>query len=116
MRKFSFSEQNDMSRKIYNLDEIIDDIPKMYCQGCGSKVSKNTLVNFLSNQKSNNELSDATEIKFEQSAVLQTIDHIKLFKSINPYDFGIISYLHSQMIFYLLAARYTFKCFNWGSF
>ena len=25
-----------------------------------------------------------------------TIDHIKLFKSINPYDFGIISYLHSQ--------------------
>ena len=96
MRKFSFSEQNDMNKKIYNLNNFKDDTPKMYCQGCGSKVSKNTLINFLSNQNNNKELSDSTEIKFEQSAVLQTIDHIKLFKSINPYDFGIISYLHSQ--------------------
>lgn len=68
----------------------------MYCQGCGSKVSKNTLINFLSSQKTNKELSDATEIKFTQNNILQTIDHIKLFKSFNPYDFGIISYLHSQ--------------------
>ena len=68
----------------------------MYCQGCGSKVSKNTLINFLSSQKTNNELSDATEIKFKQNEILQTIDHIKLFKSFNPYDFGVISYLHSQ--------------------
>ena len=96
MRKFSFSEQNDMNKKIYNLNNLKDDTLKMYCQGCGSKVSKNTLINFLSNQNNNKELSDSTEIKFEQSAVLQTIDHIKLFKSINPYDFGIISYLHSQ--------------------
>ncbi len=96
MRKFSFSEQNNMNKKIYNLNNFKDDTPKMYCQGCGSKVSKNTLINFLSNQNNNKELSDSTEIKFEQSAVLQTIDHIKLFKSINPYDFGIISYLHSQ--------------------
>ncbi len=96
MRKFSFSEQNDMNKKIYNLNNFKDDTPKMYCQGCGSKVSKNTLINFLSNQNNNKELSDSTEIKFEQSTVLQTIDHIKLFKSINPYDFGIISYLHSQ--------------------
>ena len=50
----------------------------------------------MSNQKSNNELSDATEIKFKQNEILQTIDHIKLFKSFNPYDFGVISYLHSQ--------------------
>jgi len=96
MKKFSFPEQTNMHKKIHNLSEINDDIPKMYCQGCGSKVSKNTLVNYLSNQKSNNELSDATEIKFEQDEILQTIDHIKLFKSFNPYDFGIISYLHSQ--------------------
>ena len=96
MRKFSFSEQNGMNKKIYNLNNFNDYTPKMYCQGCGSKVSKNTLINFLSNQNNNKELSDSTEIKFEQSAVLQTIDHIKLFKSINPYDFGIISYLHSQ--------------------
>ena len=96
MRKFSFSEQNDMNKKIYNLNNFKDDTPKMYCQGCGSKVSKNTLINYLSNQNNNKELSDSTEIKFDQSTVLQTIDHIKLFKSINPYDFGIISYLHSQ--------------------
>jgi len=96
MKKFSFPEHKDMHKKIHNLNEINDDIPKMYCQGCGSKVSKNTLVNFLSNQKSNNELSDATEIKFKQNEILQTIDHIKLFQSFNPYDFGIISYLHSQ--------------------
>ena len=96
MKKFSFPEHKDMHKKIHNLNEIKDDIPKMYCQGCGSKVSKNTLVNFLSNQKSNNELSDATEIKFKQNEILQTIDHIKLFQSFNPYDFGIISYLHSQ--------------------
>lgn len=96
MKKFSFPEKADMRKKIHNLYEINDDIPKMYCQGCGSKVSKNTLVNFLSDQKSNNELSDATEIKFKQNEILQTIDHIKLFKSFNPYDFGVISYLHSQ--------------------
>ena len=96
MKKFSFPEQNDMNKKIFNLNNFKDDIPKMYCQGCGSKVSKNTLVNYLSNQKTNNELSDATEIKFNHQDILQTIDHIKLFKSFNPYDFGIISYLHSQ--------------------
>ena len=77
-----------MNKRIYNLNNFKDHTPKMYCQGCGSKVSKNTLINFLSNQNNNKELSDSTEIKFEQSAVLQTIDHIKLFKSINPYDFG----------------------------
>ena len=96
MKKFSFPDQTNMHKKIHNLNEINDDTPKMYCQGCGSKVSKNTLVNYLSNQKSNNELSDATEITFEQNEIIQTIDHIKLFKSFNPYDFGIISYLHSQ--------------------
>ena len=96
MKKFSFPGQTDMNKKIFSLNENKDDIPKMYCQGCGSKVSKNTLIHFLSGQKTNKELSDATEIKFKQNNILQTIDHIKLFKSFNPYDFGIISYLHSQ--------------------
>ena len=96
MKKFSFPGQTDMNKKIFNLIENKEDIPKMYCQGCGSKVSKNTLVNYLANQKTNNELSDATEIKFNHRDILQTIDHIKLFNSFNPYDFGIISYLHSQ--------------------
>ena len=96
MKKFSFPGKTDMKKKIFNLNENKDDIPKMFCQGCGSKVSKNTLINFLSSQKTNKELSDATEIEFKQNNILQTIDHIKLFKSFNPYDFGIISYLHSQ--------------------
>ena len=96
MKKFYFPGQIDMNKKIFNLNEYKDDIPKMFCQGCGSKVSKNTLSNFLSSQKTNQELSDATEIEFKQNNILQTIDHIKLFKSFNPYDFGIISYLHSQ--------------------
>ena len=96
MRKFSFSEQTDMNKKIYYLNNFKDDTPKMYCQGCGSKVSKNTLINFLSNQNNNKELSDSIEIKFEQNNILQTIDHVKLFRSLNPYDFGVISYLHSK--------------------
>ena len=96
MKKFSFPGKTDMNKKIFNLNKNKDDIPKMYCQGCGSKVSKNTLIDFLSSEKTNKELSDATEIKFTQNNILQTIDHIKLFKSFNPYDFGIISYLHSQ--------------------
>jgi selenide,water dikinase len=54
------------------------------------------LINFLSSQKTKKERSDATEIKFKQNNILKTIDHIKLFKSLNPYDFGIISYLHCQ--------------------
>ena len=32
MKKFSFLEQTNMSKKIYNLYEINKDIPKMYCQ------------------------------------------------------------------------------------
>ena len=52
MKKFSFPGIKLICiRKYHNLNEINDDTPKMYCQGCGSKVSKNTLVNYLSNQK-----------------------------------------------------------------
>src|SRR5210317_332248 len=80
IKKFSFKNKTDMNKKKYVLSISKQNKSKMYCQGCGSKVSKNTLVNFLSDQKSNKELSDATEIKFEQNNILQTIDHIKLFK------------------------------------
>ena len=31
----------------------------MYCQGCGSKVSKNTLLDYLIIDKTNSELSDS---------------------------------------------------------
>ena len=83
-----------MTKKNLELEKSKD--VKMYCQGCGSKVSKNTLVNFLNEEKSNPELSDASIINTSTSSLLQSIDHIKLFTSLNPYDFGIISYLHSQ--------------------
>ena len=35
MKKFSFPDQTNMHKKIHNLNEINDDTPKMYCQGCG---------------------------------------------------------------------------------
>ena len=96
IKKFSFPDKTNMKKKIYELNILKQNNSKMYCQGCGSKVSKITLFNFLSDQKRNKELSDATEINFKKKNILQTIDHIKHFNSINPYDFGIISYLHSQ--------------------
>ena len=68
----------------------------MYCQGCGSKVSKKTLVKFLNSESSNPELSDASIVNNNSLSQLQSIDHIKLFSSFNPFDFGVISYLHSQ--------------------
>ena len=68
----------------------------MYCQGCGSKISKVTLLDYLSENSNNNELADSSIVKFPNNQILQTVDHIKLFNSIDPFDFGIISYLHSQ--------------------
>ena len=69
---------------------------KMYCQGCGSKVSKKNLINFLKKENLNTNLSDSSKIIMNSKTILQTIDHIKHFNSFNPYDFGRISYLHSQ--------------------
>jgi selenide,water dikinase len=69
---------------------------EMYCQGCGSKISKATLIDYLSENSKNNELADSSIVKFSNNKILQTVDHIKLFNSIDPFDFGIISYLHSQ--------------------
>ena len=69
---------------------------EMYCQGCGSKVSKKNLINFLNKETSNTNLSDSSNIMFKSKSILETIDHIKHFNSMNPFDFGRISYLHSQ--------------------
>ncbi len=94
INKFKFTNNMSITKKNIELEKSKD--VKMYCQGCGSKVSKKTLVNFLNEEKSNPELSDASIINTSTSSLLQSIDHIKLFTSLNPYDFGIISYLHSQ--------------------
>mgnify|MGYP001962302884 FL=1 len=94
INKFKFTNNISMTKKNLELENLKD--IKMYCQGCGSKVSKKTLVNFLNEENSNPELSDASRINTNSSYMLQSIDHIKLFTSLNPYDFGIISYLHSQ--------------------
>ena len=94
IKKFKFTNNSSMTKKNFELEKSKN--IKMYCQGCGSKVSKNTLVNFLNEENINPELSDATIINTNTSSILQSIDHIKLFTSLNPFDFGIISYLHSQ--------------------
>ena len=52
--------------------------------------------NFLKKEDVNHELSDSSTIETNSSSLIQSIDHIKLFSSLNPYDFGVISYLHSQ--------------------
>ena len=97
MGKFKFPNQNKMNKKIKYLRDINkNNSDIMHCQGCGSKVSKITLIDYLNKKKLNFKLEDSTIIKNKSNKILQTIDHIKLFSSFNPYDFGIISYLHSQ--------------------
>ncbi len=88
------SSKTMLKKRIFELDskENID----MYCQGCGSKVSKINLVEYLSSINMNHKLSDSEIIKMEKNNFLQSIDHIKSFSSINPFDFGRISFLHSQ--------------------
>ena len=95
IKKFSFPEKTLMNKKKYLLKDS-KDRNEMFCQGCGSKVSKKSLIGYLKKNKINKELTDSTLIKINQKYILQTIDHIKLFQSFDPYDFGIISYLHSQ--------------------
>ena len=95
MKKFSFSNKLNMKKKIVSTNFEIPN-QEMYCQGCGSKVSKVTLMDYLSESSNENELADSSIVKFNNNQILQTIDHIKLFNSIDPFDFGMISYLHSQ--------------------
>ncbi len=94
INKFKFNINSSMAFRYFELEKSTN--IKMYCQGCGSKVSKNTLVNFLNEENFNSDLPDSSVININSSSLLQTIDHIKLFTSLNPYNFGVISYLHSQ--------------------
>ncbi len=94
INKFKFTYNSKMSFRNFELEKPTN--IEMYCQGCGSKVSKNTLVNFLHEEHSHIDLPDSSIININSSSLLQSIDHIKLFTSLNPFDFGIISYLHSQ--------------------
>ena len=95
INKFKFTKDLKMNKKDFELENSEE--TKMYCQGCGSKVSKNTLISYLKNMNNNNiELADSSVIYNKSLKTLQTIDHIKLFSSLNPFDFGKISYLHSQ--------------------
>ncbi len=94
INKFKFTENQNMTKKNFELENSKDN--KMYCQGCGSKVSKSTLVNYIKKIDNNVDLRDSSIINNNSSKILQTIDHIKLFSSLNPFDFGKISYLHSQ--------------------
>ena len=95
IKRFSFPNKLSMKKKIIS-DGFKLTNQEMYCQGCGSKVSKATLLDYLSESSNNNELADSSIVKFPNNQILQTVDHIKLFNSIDPFDFGIISYLHSQ--------------------
>ena len=94
INKFKFANNLQMTKKNFELENFEN--TKMYCQGCGSKVSKNTLINYIKKTSENIYLKDSSIVNNKSLQILQTIDHIKLYSSLNPFDFGIISYLHSQ--------------------
>ena len=93
IKKFKFTNIQ-MTKRNFELENFEN--TKMYCQGCGSKVSKNTLINYIKKTTENTYLRDSSIVNNKSLKILQTIDHIKLFSSFNPFDFGKISYLHSQ--------------------
>ncbi len=94
INNFRFTNNLQMNKRSFELENFKN--TKMYCQGCGSKVSKNTLINYLKKTSDNIYLKDSSIVNNKSLQILQTIDHIKLFSSLNPFDFGKISYLHSQ--------------------
>ena len=96
LKKFFFDSKKIMIKKNIFYKDFKDELSKMYCQGCGSKVSKKNLINYLEKNNQNSHLSDASIVDNGSTKILQTIDHIKHFSSFNPFDFGAISYLHSQ--------------------
>ncbi|MDB2435046.1 selenide, water dikinase SelD [Alphaproteobacteria bacterium] len=102
MKKFSFENPMNNLKDIIKLplsDKIINQINlKMRCEGCGSKLSKDDLSDYLHNSNSLNAevLSDAATIHIPSNEFTQSIDHIKYFAEMNPYNFGRIAYLHSQ--------------------
>ena len=89
INKFKFDGNQIMSKKNFEIENSTD--IKMYCQGCGSKVSKSTLINYIKKINNNTDFTDSSIINNKSLKILQTIDHIKLFSSINPFDFGKIS-------------------------
>jgi len=97
MKKFIFTNSLMKEKKIFNLDTAVKNQKKiMYCQGCGSKVSKNNLINYLNSLTTSSDLPDSSIIDLKTDKILQTIDLIKHFSSFSPFDFGRISYFHSQ--------------------
>ena len=94
INNFRFTSNLRMNKRSFELENFKN--TKMYCQGCGSKVSKNTLINYIKKTSDNIYLKDSSIVNNKSLQILQTIDHIKLFSSLNPFDFGKISYLHSQ--------------------
>ncbi len=102
MKKFYFDKPMSSLKKIIKLplsNKLIDQTNlKMRCEGCGSKLSKNDLLEYLNNIDSPNAriLSDAATIKLPDINFTQSIDHIKYFSGMNPLTFGRIAYLHSQ--------------------
>ena len=102
VKKFSFENPMNNFKDIIKLplsDKIINQINlKMRCEGCGSKLSKDDLSDYLHNTNSLNAevLSDAATIQIPSNKFTQSIDHIKYFAEMNPYNFGRIAYLHSQ--------------------
>ena len=57
IEKFKLKNNPSMSDKYLKLDH--EEENKMYCQGCGSKVSKKNLLNYLKNNTNNYNLSDS---------------------------------------------------------
>ena len=94
IKNFKFSNNLGMTKRNFELENFKNTM--MYCQGCGSKVSKNTLINYIQKNSDNIYLKDSSIVNNQSLQILQTIDHTKLFSSLNPFDFGKISYLHSQ--------------------
>ncbi len=94
INNFKFTNNLQMAKRNFELENFKNTM--MYCQGCGSKVSKNTLINYIKKNSDNIYLKDSSIVNNQSLQILQTIDHTKLFSSLNPFDFGKISYLHSQ--------------------
>ena len=93
IRKFSFPNKKSMKKKLIGSIKISE---TMHCQGCGSKASKHSLLNYLEKENKKQLLPDASIIEHSSTKIIQSIDHIKLFSSLNPFDFGVISYFHSK--------------------
>ncbi len=97
MKRFIFDDPNMKEKKQFNLDEeLLNQKKIMYCQGCGSKVSKNNLVEYLNSFNAGSDLPDSSFVDLKTEKIIQTIDLIKHFSSFSPFEFGRISYFHSQ--------------------